>query len=54
MPAFTHALLLRRGKVAEAGPMTGVLTSAALSQIFGEQLTLRRNRQRYQLDVAMQ
>jgi iron complex transport system ATP-binding protein len=52
MPAFTHALLLKRGKVAAAGPIPKVLTGTALSDIFGEQLKLRRSGERYQLTLA--
>src|SRR6185295_15095335 len=35
MPAFTHALLLRGGRVLAAGPRRTVLTSANLSATFG-------------------
>jgi iron complex transport system ATP-binding protein len=52
MPAFTHALLLRGGRVAGAGPIAKTLSSAALSAIFGERLRLRRLRERFQLDAA--
>jgi iron complex transport system ATP-binding protein len=51
MPAFTHALLLRRGRVHEAGRIRQALTSDGLSVIFGERLRLRRARERYQLDA---
>jgi iron complex transport system ATP-binding protein len=49
MPAFTHALLLRTGRVVTAGPRRTVLTSANLSQAFGAPLRLRRFGGRYQL-----
>jgi iron complex transport system ATP-binding protein len=52
MPAFTHALLLKRGKVAAAGPIPKVLTGDALSGIFGEALKLRHSGERYQLTLA--
>jgi iron complex transport system ATP-binding protein len=34
-PGFTHALLLREGRVIAAGPIESTLTSRALSQAFG-------------------
>ncbi len=34
-PAFTHALLLRDGRVLAAGPLVETLTSAALTECFG-------------------
>lgn len=48
-PAFTHALLLRRGRVVAAGPRARVLTSAHLSATFGAQLRLSRAGRRFQL-----
>jgi iron complex transport system ATP-binding protein len=48
-PGFTHALLLRSGRVEQAGPVDEVLTSAALSRIFGAPLRLRRREGRWQL-----
>jgi len=41
-PAFTHALLLRAGRVVAAGPRRAVLTSANLSATFGARLRLER------------
>jgi iron complex transport system ATP-binding protein len=52
MPAFSHALLLKNGRVAAAGPLAKTLNSAALSQIFGQRLSLRRDGGRYRLDAA--
>jgi iron complex transport system ATP-binding protein len=52
MPAFTHALLLKRGKVAEADTIAKALTSKSLSEIFGETLRLKRSGERYQLRAA--
>jgi iron complex transport system ATP-binding protein len=49
MPAFTHALLLRAGRVVTAGPRGAVLTSANLSNAFGAPLRLHRSGSRYQL-----
>ena len=48
-PAFTHALLLRAGKVVAAGPRRRVLTSSNLSATFGAPLRLARRRGRYEL-----
>jgi iron complex transport system ATP-binding protein len=41
-PAFTHALLLRDGRVAVAGPIEQTLTADALSTTFGLALDLER------------
>jgi len=48
-PAFTHALLLRRGKRLAAGPRKEVLTSARLSETFDAKLKLSRREDRYHL-----
>jgi iron complex transport system ATP-binding protein len=39
-PGFTHALLLRRGQVVEAGPIEEVVTATTLSATFGMPLVL--------------
>ena len=41
-PSFTHALLLRDGRVGAAGPLATTLTGDALSGTFGVDLTLER------------
>jgi iron complex transport system ATP-binding protein len=46
-PGFTHALLLREGKVLAKGPLDRVLTSSNLSTCFGVPLTLERHGQRW-------
>ena len=46
-PGFTHALLLRRGSVVEAGPVDEVVTEAALSETFGMPLLLTRHDDRF-------
>lgn len=52
-PAFTHALLLRAGRVLAAGEKARVLTTARLSETFGAPLRLRRERHGgYKLDFA--
>jgi iron complex transport system ATP-binding protein len=40
-PGFTHALLLRRGRVVAAGPLERVLTEDVISQTFGMDIVLR-------------
>jgi iron complex transport system ATP-binding protein len=40
-PGFTHALLLREGKVVAAGPLERVLTEEIVSTTFGMPMTLR-------------
>lgn len=48
-PAFTHALLLRAGRVIAAGPRRVVLTSSRLAATFGAPLRLTRTGGRYRL-----
>ena len=43
-PVFTHALLLRKGKVLAAGEKPRVLTTARLKETFGAPLRLRQER----------
>ncbi|MDP3070621.1 MAG: ATP-binding cassette domain-containing protein [Opitutaceae bacterium] len=52
MPAFTHALLLREGRVLAAGPRQRVLTSARLSRAFDARLRLGRAGHRLRLHVT--
>jgi iron complex transport system ATP-binding protein len=47
MPAFTHALLLREGRVFDSGPRLRVVTTRGLSGAFGARITVRRARGRY-------
>jgi iron complex transport system ATP-binding protein len=51
-PAFTHALLIREGRILAAGPRESVLTSANLSATFGAPLRLVRAGARYRLDIT--
>jgi iron complex transport system ATP-binding protein len=46
-PGFTHALLLREGKVVAGGPMEEVLTEDVISTTFGMPMTLRHEDGRY-------
>jgi iron complex transport system ATP-binding protein len=41
-PAFTHALILRAGRVVRAGPLPTTLTDETLSNAFGEPVSLAK------------
>jgi iron complex transport system ATP-binding protein len=47
MPAFTHALLLREGRVFGSGPKDRVITTRLLGGAFGAPITVRRAGGRY-------
>ncbi len=51
---FTHALLLRGGRVVAAGPRAEVLTAARLGEAFGATVRLSRGGGRLELRVARQ
>jgi len=46
-PGFTHALLLREGKVTAAGPLEHVMTEEIVSATFGMPLQLRHEEDRW-------
>jgi len=46
-PGFTHALLLREGRVVAAGPIGTTLTAQTLGQTFGLPLVLEQHRDRW-------
>ena len=46
-PGFTHALLLREGRVTAAGPLPYVMTEELLSETFGMRLALHEEDGRY-------
>ncbi len=52
LPAITHCLLLRDGRVHAAGPKHDILTSANLSAIYGSPLKLTRHAERYTLRLT--
>jgi iron complex transport system ATP-binding protein len=52
IPVFTHALLLRAGRVVTAGPCATVLTTANLSMTFGARLRLSRSGDRYRMTLV--
>jgi len=49
-PAFSHVLLLARGRRVAQGPLPTLLTSVRLSETFGAAMRLRRRGERYTLD----
>jgi iron complex transport system ATP-binding protein len=51
MPVFTHALVLRQGRVVACGPIKAVLTSTVLSQAFQAPIRLQRRNARYTLKL---
>ena len=51
MPAFSHVLVLKGGRVLASGPRARVLTSRTLSAAFGAAVRLRRIGGRYALRV---
>jgi iron complex transport system ATP-binding protein len=51
LPAFSHVLVLREGRVVAAGRKEDALTSATLSRAFGVPIALRRREGRYELAV---
>jgi len=51
MPVFSHALVMRSGRVLAAGKKACVLTSAHLSQAFGVPMKLAKRAGRYSLHV---
>jgi iron complex transport system ATP-binding protein len=52
MPAFTHALLLREGRVFASGARPRVVTTRALSGAFGTRILVRTARGRYLTSVS--
>ncbi|HET7350732.1 MAG TPA: ABC transporter ATP-binding protein [Marmoricola sp.] len=46
-PGFTHALMLREGRVTAAGPLPEVMTEEVLSETFGMRLMLHEEDGRY-------
>jgi iron complex transport system ATP-binding protein len=52
MPAFTHALLLKGGRVLAGGRRREVLRSGLLTRAFGSPVRLRAGKDRYSLSVS--
>ena len=51
-PAFSHALLLRAGRVVAAGPRRETITAKLLGETFGASISLRRRDGRLELRVG--
>ena len=49
---YTHALMLKSGKVVANGPMSSALNSANLSNTFDAQVKLRKCSGRYSLEIG--
>ncbi len=54
MPVFSHALILKNGRVLAGGPLGKTLASETLSRAFGETARLRRRHGRYRLEFSRQ
>jgi len=52
VPAITHTLLLREGRVTATGPVQKILTGKKLSETFASPLRLRRRGGRWALSPA--
>ena len=51
-PGFTHALVLKAGRVLAQGPVGDVVTSAVLSDAFALNLTVNETNGRYSAVLA--
>lgn len=51
LPAFTHILALRKGRVEYCAPKTEVLRSGSLGKLFGRPMSVQKSRGRYWLKV---
>jgi iron complex transport system ATP-binding protein len=49
---FTHALLLRGGRIVSSGPVDEAITAETLSETFGLAVTLERSRGRFSANAA--
>jgi len=52
VPGFTHALLLKNGRAANAGPLDSTLTTANLRAVFEAPIALRKIANRFRLSIA--
>ncbi len=52
VPGFTHALLLKNGRAANAGPIDSTLTTANLRAVFEAPIALRKIANRFRLSIA--
>ena len=51
-PMYTHAFMLKKGKVIASGPISKTLNSAKLSETFAASVQVRRRGGRYALDIG--
>lgn len=54
IPAISHVLLLREGKVVAQGPKAEILRSGPLSEAFGESVRLHRTGENYRLRIGIE
>ena len=54
MPVFSHVLILKNGRVLEAGPKTAIMKTDLLSRAFNTQTQLRKTDGRYGLKISSQ
>lgn len=52
MPAFTHGLLLKGGRTLGSGPLSTLLNSRRLGELFGGKVRVKSNRGRWSMTVA--
>jgi iron complex transport system ATP-binding protein len=52
MPVFSHAMILKSGRVVAAGGLKRTLKSESLSLAFGAKAKLRRQGGRYRLEIS--
>jgi len=53
-PGFTHAMLMRDGRVVAAGPLVDVVTDENLSETFGVPLQVARNGNRWTATIRLE
>jgi len=51
MPVFSHVLLMRDGSVLACGSKSKVMTTGLIGETFGSEVSLKKNRSRYRLDL---
>jgi len=52
MPVFSHAMVLKSGRIIGSGEKTMVITNATLSRAFGTKIKLSRKQKRFQAEVS--
>ena len=50
-PEFSHALLLKKGKVVSAGPIKEALTQKSLTEAFDAKVSFKKTQQGYNMKV---